>query len=176
MVLCSKNKHSFLEIVICIAQTLIVSVLLSSCSSLNKIDHMQIYDNVKIYSSTKYKEIYGKGMKKDYFMCNSLTKEELSLLNAPFTSATKAEISSDIAYNKNSIVLKKNYRSVHEYLQKNLGQILTHLHHRKNEIILVVYHKNLAIVKFVGNSYCESYLIGIDGNRLKIKLVGYLYT
>ena len=108
-----------------------------------------------------------------------LTKENLDLLKQKFKKATTEEIENDSAYNKKALRLNKKYLDMKSFLEtrENILLFSKHLGYSPNEIKDIVYKDKNAIVSFLRKegSY-ESFLIFLDNNYIKIKLIDYLYS
>jgi len=154
-------------------------ILFSSCS-INETTLSQKEVSKKIYTEKEYKLIFQDEIQHhDEATYIGLTFSSLKLLNQPFQKATLEEINNDIAYNRESLKLDREYMNSIEFFKetKNLFILSMHLKYQLTNIKSIVYKENKAIISFIKatGSY-ESFLIYIDKNIMKIKLIDYMYA
>lgn len=165
--------------IIYFVKILILIIFIPSCglnsatTSLKNLRYDKIYYTVEQYKKTHKRDFIHKNDE----MYLGLKLEDLKLLGKPYCKATEDEIQNDIAYNKTSILLDRQYTKIIDYLIEdvNLIKLTNHLNYKKNNIKLIVFNGNKAIILFIGSSSYESFLIALDKDYLRIKLIGYLY-
>jgi hypothetical protein len=111
----------------------------------------------------------------DYYI--GLTVDNLMLLDKPFQSATPEETNNDMAYNRQSLKLKHTYIYTISFLKKdiNISKLANYLGYDIKEIKCIVFKKNNVIISFIREGSYESFLLAIQKDILKIKLIDYLY-
>jgi len=164
---------------------LVIILFITSCNTntmnvkQNDKTKQTLKENNKYYTFDEYITKYKDDLQDENFI---LSMENINLLNQKFYKATKSEIEGDIAYNEKALKIAMKYRDALSFLNKveNIEKLAKHLNYNKSNLNFVIFKNKLAIIAFLHqtpeNFAYKAFLVFIDDNVIKIKLIAYIIT